>query len=179
MLFKLKHSLPTQSLLQIYFSLIHSHLSYAILIWGNSPDSKMKKLLKLQKKAIRLIAHKPPRTSCRPLFKKFNILTITSLYILQSSLHIKNTLSNNTCPSGSTIRSNSEIHSHRTRHRNNVFIHNVPAHTRKLDVNHNCSIIYNKLPQQLKQITCVKKFKMATKKHLLDNTIYSIHELNN
>ena len=43
MLFKLKHSLPTQSLLQIYFSLIHSHLSYAILIWGNSPDTKMKK----------------------------------------------------------------------------------------------------------------------------------------
>ena len=85
MLYKLRDSLPTSSLLQIYFSLIHSHLSYAILIWGSSPHTHISKLLKLQKKAIRILSNKSPRTSCRPLFKHYNILTVTSLYILEAS----------------------------------------------------------------------------------------------
>ena len=180
MLFKLRHSLPTPALLQIYFSLIHSHLSYAILIWGGSPETSMIKLLRLQKKAIRIIDHKPPRTSCRPLFKKYNILTITSLYILQSALHIKKALTTNqTNPSGSSIQTNRDIHSHYTRQRNNIFIHNLPNSARKTNVNYSSSIIYNKLPDHLKQITCVRKFKRATKEFLLTNSFYSVQELCN
>ena len=68
MLYKLRNTLPAHSLLQIYFSLIHSHISYAILVWGNSPPTHLTNILKLQKKAIRLIANVAPRTSCRPLF---------------------------------------------------------------------------------------------------------------
>ena len=173
MLYKLRNSLPTPALLQIYFSLIHCHLSYAILVWGNSPQNQMTKLLKLQKKAIRIIAHKSPRTSCRPLFKQYRILTIFSLYILESSCYAKKALLTNY---SSTIQSISNVHSHNTRQQDNIFVHYTTPNQRKFDTNVKSAIIYNKLPAHLKAILYIQKFRQETKKFLLDNSIYSIQE---
>ena len=175
-LYKLKNSLPTQALLQIYFSLIHSHLNYAILIWGNSHHTLMTKLLRLQKKAIRIIAHKPPRSSCRPLFQKFKILTVTSLYILESSCHAKKALLKSNSSESSIQRTNM-IHTHNTRQSNNIFIPNSSANYRQYNINYKSSIIYNKLPNYLKLITSTTKFKNLTKQFLLDKTVYTLQEL--
>jgi len=50
----------------IYFAYFHSLLEYGIAFWGNSTESV--KVLKLQKRAIRLMTGSNFRTSCRPLF---------------------------------------------------------------------------------------------------------------
>ena len=173
MLYKLRSTLPTPALLQIYFSLIHSHLSYAILIWGGSPQNLMTRLLKLQKKAIRIIAHKSPRTSCRPLFKHYKILTVISLYILESSCFAKKALSNK---NNSSVQSIYNVHSYNTRQVNNIYLHNTNHNQRKFDINFRSAVIYNKLPSYLKQISNIRKFRQETKKFLLDNTMYSIKE---
>ena len=52
-LHKLKNTVKSKTLLQIYFSLIHSHLNYGILIWGDAPHTHTTKLLKLQKKILK------------------------------------------------------------------------------------------------------------------------------
>ena len=80
MLYKLRNLVNTSTLLQIYFSLIHSHLSYAIIIWGDAPKTLLINLLKLQKKALRIINRKSPLTSCRPLFRKHKIFSHFTLY---------------------------------------------------------------------------------------------------
>ena len=176
-LFKLRGSLPTYTLLQIYFSLIQSHLSYAILIWGSSPQKHISKLLKLQKKAVRIIAQKCPRTSCRPLFSHYKILTVTSLYILEASCHAKKALlTNYNTDKNSTIRHVKDIHSHNTRQQNNIYIRNFTSTKRKTNISFKSSLIYNNLPEHLKQINSLKKFRADTKKHLLDKTIYSLQE---
>ena len=173
MLYKLRNLVNTSTLLQVYFSLIHSHLSYAIIIWGDAPKTLLMSLLKLQKKALRIINRKSPRTSCRPLFRKHNILTVTSLYILEASSYIKKCqLQLNT-----NIETASNIHNHNTRTQNNIFIHRVSSSQRKLDTTHKCSRIFNDLPDFLKEIPSYKKFRAETKKFLLSQTIYQIEEL--
>ena len=52
---RLKNILPCHALLTIYRSLIETHLNYSILAWGNSPKIVIDRLVKLQKKAVRLI----------------------------------------------------------------------------------------------------------------------------
>ncbi|PSN44585.1 hypothetical protein C0J52_25047 [Blattella germanica] len=66
---------------------LYPHLNYGILLWGN--HSSAKSLFILQKRAIRIIHGAPPRTHCKPLFIKLGILTLPSMYVLASLLHVK------------------------------------------------------------------------------------------
>ena len=47
---RLKHQLPEVTLLLIYTTLIQSHISYAISVWGGSPQCDIKRIHILQKK---------------------------------------------------------------------------------------------------------------------------------
>ena len=40
-----------------YYSLLYPHLFYGIPIWGNADETHLNSLIKLQKKAIRLICN--------------------------------------------------------------------------------------------------------------------------
>ena len=59
--------------LLVYDSLVMSHINYGLPIWGNANSSLTQRLVKLQKKAIRLVPEKYA-THTEPLFKKYNRL---------------------------------------------------------------------------------------------------------
>ena len=71
---------------KIYFSYIHSIITYGIIFWGNSAASN--EVFKLQKRAIRIIINFHNRTSCRNLFKELNILPLQSQYILSLAMYV-------------------------------------------------------------------------------------------
>ena len=52
---KLKYFLLQDAFLKLYYALIHSHLNYGILAWGNTYHSYLLKLMRLQNKAIRIV----------------------------------------------------------------------------------------------------------------------------
>jgi hypothetical protein len=60
-------------------------LEYGILFWGNCRN--VKKVFKLQKRVIRLIANISSTTSCVPYFKKLKIMTLPYLYIYEILLY--------------------------------------------------------------------------------------------
>ena len=62
---KLKHLIPEKTLLTIYNSLILPHINYCILAWGHDSN----RILKLQKKAIRIIVKGSCYTHSDPIFK--------------------------------------------------------------------------------------------------------------
>jgi hypothetical protein len=76
----LKSVISTMNLRTIYFSCVHSIITYSIIFWGNSSDSH--NVLRLQKRAIRIIMNVGNRISCGELLKKLNILPLHSQYIL-------------------------------------------------------------------------------------------------
>ena len=63
----------------IYFSYVHSVISYGIIFWGNSHFST--NIFKIQKRIIRIITNTGRRDSCRQLFKQLQILPLPSQYI--------------------------------------------------------------------------------------------------
>ena len=75
---KLKHLIPQKTLLTIYNSLILPHINYCILAWGHDSN----RILKLQKKAIRIIVKGSFYTHSDPIFKKFNILKVNDIHLI-------------------------------------------------------------------------------------------------
>ena len=77
---KLKHYLPSYILRTLYFTLIHSHLNYAILTWGY----KCNRLNKLQKRLISVVTCSKYNAHTDPLFKNTQILKLQDLLDLNA-----------------------------------------------------------------------------------------------
>ena len=70
-----------------YFAYFQSRLRCGIMSWVGELKSAM--IFQLQKKVIILITGVHKRESCRHIFRKFQILTLASLYILEVLCFIK------------------------------------------------------------------------------------------
>ena len=73
---RLKCTLPSHILKILYNSLILPHCTYGILSWGANVD----KVLKLQKKAVRIITKSAYNSHSDPLFKTLWLLKIHDIY---------------------------------------------------------------------------------------------------
>ena len=72
---------------QVYYAYAQSQILYSLIIWGASPH--LQTVFVAQKRVIRAMAGKrywrsnSALESCKPLFEKFGILTVYSLYIFE------------------------------------------------------------------------------------------------
>ena len=57
-MYKLRPYLPLNVMKSIYYSLVYSHLIYAIEVWGAAFKTELNKLFVLQKRAVRLMTYK-------------------------------------------------------------------------------------------------------------------------
>ena len=75
-----KTYMSASSLKVIYYAFFHSVMSYAIIFGGKSSHSSI--IFRIQKKVIRIMEGCGNRVLCRNLFKKLQILPLTSQYML-------------------------------------------------------------------------------------------------
>ena len=80
---KLSYYLPSKSLLTLYYSLVHTNLLYALPIWASTCQTYLLKLKRLQNKVIRIIAKAPLKSKLTPQYKKYQILKLEDLYLLE------------------------------------------------------------------------------------------------
>ena len=71
---RLKYVLPLGIKIMLYNTLILRHINYCIMAWGY----KGTRLLKIQKKAVRIITLSGYSSHSEPLFKQLNMLNIAS-----------------------------------------------------------------------------------------------------
>jgi len=81
MIKSLRNVTSTQMIWKIYFAYFQSRLRYGIMFWGG--EGKSVKIFRLQKKVIRLLTGVHKLEYCRHIFRKFQILTLASFYILE------------------------------------------------------------------------------------------------
>lgn len=120
----------------IYHAYFHSIMKYGIIFWGNSPDAR--KAFLLHKKTIRIMMGMKQRDTCRPVFKKLNILTLASQYILSLMIFMISNLEHFTF--------NCAIHNKSTRHRGNLHVLQSHLTIRQKGVHYMIVKIFNSLP---------------------------------
>lgn len=162
---RVKDFLPPESLRNIYYCLVYSHLSYNILLWGNSSD--VGRAFILQKRILRMMYNIPPRQSCRALFVENCILTLSSIFILKCLLHVKE--------NEADMIKLSSFHNYKTR--SEGLLH-IPKHrTAKFEMSPTYQSIklYNHLPFSIRHLN-YNEFKKNVKSLLLEKCYYTVNE---
>ena len=161
----LRPVLSTKTIKQIYSSYVHSLITYGIIFWGNSPNSK--KVFIAQKRIIRIINGISPQTSCRSAFRETGILTLYSQYILSMIMFV--------AKNRQLFVSNEAVHKIDTQQK--VDLHVPMAKLTKLQkgVYYMGITLYNALPTHIKDITH-NTGKLKLKRFLLEKSYYTIKE---
>ncbi|XP_008486674.1 uncharacterized protein LOC103523403 [Diaphorina citri] len=138
-------------------------MSYAIVYWGFSPQ--LESVFLLQKRAVRAVFGYGSRTSCRPLFKEYGILTIYAQVILDSCCLIHKV--------APTLTKRSDIHGYNTKYKNNI----INSSNKIMDGSFLGEGIkyYNKLPKELRSLG-PEPFRNTLKGQLLEMVPYSLGE---
>ena len=158
----------------VYFSYVHSNLLYGIVLWGHSPH--ISKLFRLQKRAMKYLAnasHEPTdpgvyfKDSTKPLFKKFDILTLPCLYIFTIVMYVINN-------KHLTKESIDKHHDYTLRTGNGLFdlttkIYGKGPIARGVK-------LFNHLPIDIKCKMNDKDFRNILKNYLMDKCFYSFNE---
>jgi len=92
-----KHIIPPKGLKSLYFALIHSHLTYCTSIMNSITQKNRQKIMKIQKKAIRIMTQSTYNAHTNPLFKKHKILPY-DLLIKQAQLTFMHSIEHNLAP---------------------------------------------------------------------------------
>jgi hypothetical protein len=124
----------------IYFSYIHSIITYGIIFWDNSTGTD--EVFKLQKRAIRIITNSNSRTSCHDLFKE---LPFQSQYIFSLAVYVAKNIDDFT--------TNSDIHSINTRHKSNLYPPLLRLTKYQKGVYYTGINIYNCMPLKIKELS--------------------------
>ena len=162
--------LTIQNLRVVYFSYVHSIISYGLIFWGPSSHSKI--IFKVQKRIIRILTNSNYRSSCRDLFKSLNILPLQSQYILSLAMFVVGNYDEFT--------TNSNIHSIYIRQ--STLLHTPSTRLIKIQKGVHCMAveIFNKLPLTIQKLSHNKiYFKMVLKKFLLSGSFYTLEEFYN
>jgi hypothetical protein len=132
--------LSNEALKLVYYAFFHSVMSYGLIFWGNSTQSKC--VFKLQKRALRIIMGARNNVSCREFFNLLKILPLSPQYIYSLSLFVVN--------NRNLFLYNAELYTIKTR--NSYDLHPPPSHLTKYQKGVYCAGIkvFNHLPTSIK-----------------------------
>ena len=194
---KLRQYLNPKMLMNVYYCLIYSHISYGIQAWGAASKESLKKLVTLQKKAIRILSNKQhfqiygetagPLPTAEPLFKKLDILTLNDIFQLNVLNFVYSTLSYDSPPIfWDWFTYSHQVHSYSTTSstviiRENYFDVGTVQETYTLYIQKAKlekygkrmmkilgPLLWNKLPEHLQDSDSLSTFKRNVKKYFID-----------
>ena len=67
----------------MHYSMVHSHLLYGIVIWGNTYDNYLKRLIILQNKAVTIVTGRQRQNHVTPFYHQLQILKRKDLYVYE------------------------------------------------------------------------------------------------
>ena len=102
----------------MYFSMVHSHLNYGLFAWGF--DSK--RIIKLQKRCVRIITRSTYSAHTQPLMKKLNILSVPDILLLNSMKFYYKYKHNEVldCFTSFNLHTQGSTHDYNTHHRDDI-----------------------------------------------------------
>jgi len=157
----IKPFLPVDIFRIIYFSYVHSLMSYGIIFWDNSHHSNS--IFKIKKRIIRINTNAGSCDSCCQLFKQLQTLSLPSQYIFSLLVFVNK--------NRGLFQSNSEIRDLNTHFNYNLHLPSTNLTLVQKGVLYSGSKIYNHLPSNIKVLSNdTKLFKSTLKSYLIEHT---------
>ena len=170
MLFKLRKTLNTNTLRNLYFALIHSYLNNGITVWGSAANNHLASVFKLQKRAIRAITFSGYRDQTAPPFKSLNILPLDKLYLYNITLFMYKR-HHNLIPGiiESIFLTRQETLATVTRQRNHLHVPFASSRVLSNSLSVKGPLLYNSLLQVISINCSIHKYKKSIKSYYLSD----------
>ena len=118
---KARKYLNMNCLRTLYYSFIYPYMNYCIEVWGSAGSTRIERLVKLQKKAIRIITCSRYRDHTQPLFLRLNLLTVSKIHVFKIlTFMFKYHHGNTPKVFNEMFVSNESFHTYSTRQKNNL-----------------------------------------------------------
>lgn len=168
-LLQLRKICSSQTLKCYYYSCINSLLLYGILCWGNCTN--IGRVLLCQKRIIRTMFCLKPQDSCRETFKKYGILTVHNMYILEAACYVHAHIDQ--------YRTCCDVNNYLTRNASKLYVPSFNLAQVKRGPFITSIRIYNHLPDCFKTNLNVRVFKRKLKSLLRNYVFYSLDDFFN
>ncbi len=151
-----KRYLSRHNLKTLYYSLVHSYISYGTMLWGNAHKCHLAKIERLQRKAIRNVCKAKYNSSSSHLFKELRIPKVEDIYNIQLAKYMYSHIINKSTQN--IFEDNFNIHSYNTRQRN--FPHILHRKSQKVSRTfiHQGPKLWLRLPLYIKSAKSIKSF---------------------
>ena len=171
---QVKKMLPPTSLKILYSSLILPHLQYGLAAWGGCSYQSKKRVVAIQKRAIRTVSKAYVTSHTEPRMKKLGLLKLDDLYTHQCTVLMYD-IQNNLAPLslGNLLpRENEQSHHNLRSHVSDPNHVRTPIAKSKVSANSfYCKgpQLWNSLPQEIQNIRSKYSFKSQLKQRLLNS----------
>ena len=170
---RVKHLLPPSSLKLLYHSFIQPHIQYALPAWGGCSARNKKRIITIQKRAIRTITKSFHTAHTEPRMKKLGLLKFEDLYKLDISLLAHDCLYGNAPKNIRNLAKLAQKTSHNLRNQvSKPLSLNVPNFKSRAGSHSFRQVgptVWNIVPHEQQSISQKVIFKRAMKKSILEN----------
>ena len=160
-----KDCLTKTALKTIYYSLVYPNIQYGIIFWGATCKTLLDKIFVLQKRILRTVDKVSFLHHTGEIFHKLKILKIVDILKMESVKFIHKDLK---CLNFFDFSPRESVHSYNTRSRSSL---DLPAPRMLPFYNSFCYTgikTYNELPEEMKSLDSVEKFKARVKDLLVN-----------
>jgi exonuclease III len=155
---RLKHNVPSEFMINLYYSFVYPYLLYCNLAWGGTYPCHLQPLFLLQK-IIRIVTNSEYLLHTDPLFHRTGILKVTDIHKFLLCQYVFKSLAGN--------QNINPLHNHFTRNRNNI----IPVFQRLALTQHSVSFasaqIWNEIPNEVKSAPNLTIFKRELKNYFI------------
>ena len=165
---KVNKVLPRNILTMIHHSIVHPYFMYAIESWYCSPDYVRAKLVKMHKRAVRIVTGSHYLEHTEQLYKMLGFLTIPNLFKLKISIYMHKTLYT---PSFNPdllnyVNAHTDRHSHGTRNVSLITLPRYNTSKSKSCIFYVASKQWNDIDGAIRDIASLSKFKQHCRQFL-------------
>ena len=174
-IFKCRRLFTQSTLVTLYNSFLYPHLNYCISVWGNTFDSYLDPLVKLQKRAVRVIVGAKWSSHTDPIFRKLKILKFRQIYLFSIQQFVYK-FRHRLLPSifDEFFITNNSVHSHNTRSQNNFRPHVLPTNIAERTIRVMGVRTQNYFANKLNMECSYLSYKASLRKYLVNNEITNI-----
>ena len=171
-MFKARHYLKRNALVNLYNSFIYPYLIYCIEAWGNATNCHLKQLYLIQKKAIRMITFANYNAPSIDIFNNLNVLPLDKLVVDRICVMMYKYANDLLPPALNYLyTSNSDVHNYTTRPRHLLHVNKSNINTYTNSFGNASARIWNVLQSKIKINISLSKFKMSLKLYLQENSL--------
>ena len=167
---KIRWKLGKQILSQLYYSLAFPYFIYCNVTWAANYDTCLDKIVKIQKKLVRIINNSSFNAHTDPIFRYFNFLKFNQINIYMTGIFMYKIINNLMPPIFQNMFHHVfNLHRYPTRQSQNLYTPRYRTTRSKFAIKFHGSIVWNTIPPNIQMVQSLFMFKRKLKHYLIES----------